>query len=647
MKGFLAIAMAALMVLSFVSVASAEPVEVRGEVTDLATFTWDANNFAGFWIDIDTGEFSETLELTNTAGDILDGDLVYTAVGIPAQEPEFEFTVAVDDATLYEYTKVGFLAEEYFAVDGDVATLSKVLLDDDTSYTLRTGESLELEEGYAVTPKQIDVDGNKVWLEITKDGDFVEDKILTTNVDEAYEKTWYYEMELNDIEDVAVVMIHVDQVFQGQVDSLCIIDGIFQISDDPTVIEDDDEFGELTVTSVDPAIVMINDDNELDMPDDDTLAITDTLGIAANEDTTLWYLYTEYTEPGTYEIRGELTDLATFTWDANNFAGFWLDIDTGEFSETVTLINTAGDILDGDLVYTAVGIPAQEPEFEFTVAVDDATLYEYTKVGFLAEEYFAVDDDVATLSKVLLDDDTSYTLRTGESLELEEGYAVTPKQIDVDGNKVWLEITKDGDFVEDKILTTNVDEAYEKTWYYEMELNDIEDVAVVMIHVDQVFQGQVDSLCVIDGIFQISDDPLVIEDDDEFGELTVTSVDPAIVMINDDNELDMPDDDTLAITDELGIAGNEDTTLWYLYTEKTIEGDMDEEPVDEVEEPVEEPVDENVTEPVDENVTEPVDENVTEPVDEVEEPVDEPVPGFEAVFAIAGLLAVAYFVRRN
>jgi PGF-CTERM protein len=40
------------------------------------------------------------------------------------------------------------------------------------------------------------------------------------------------------------------------------------------------------------------------------------------------------------------------------------------------------------------------------------------------------------------------------------------------------------------------------------------------------------------------------------------------------------------------------------------------------------------------------------PMDDDEAPVtnqtaDEPAPGFEAVFAVAGLLAVAYLVRRN
>ncbi|UGV40371.1 PGF-CTERM sorting domain-containing protein [Methanococcoides orientis] len=668
MKRFTAIALAALMVLSFVSVASAaDSVEVRGEVTGADNFEWNATNFAGFWIDLDTGDFSEHFILTVSDNEIPGEGIYYYAEPIPEQTTEFAFVTEDNASEDFMYTKIGFLAEEYVVVkedeesDASVDTLSKILMDDDESYTMRTGESLELAEGYALTPKQIDVDGNKVWLELTKDGDFVEDKIISTSESADNDKTWYFQMDLGDKEDVNVILIKVDEVFQGQVDSLAVIEGIFQISDDPVIVETDDEFGELEVTSVTDMIEMYNDaDNELDMPEDDTLAITDTLGIRGNEEgPTLWYLYTEYTEPGTYEIRSSLNDNVNMMWDASSFAGFWYDIDADVSSEKLFL-NVTGDenetIADGAIVYRAEPQGDQTTEFAFVKEDDAEASFNYTKIGFLAEEYVVVKEDeesdasVDTLSKILMDDDESYTMRTGESLELAEGYALTPKQIDVDGNKVWLEITKDGDFVEDKIISTVVSDDTDdsdKTWYFQMDLGDKEDVNVILVKVDEVFQGQVDSLCVIEGIFQISDDPVIVEVDDEFGELVVMSVTDMIEMVNDDNELDMPDDDTLAITDTLGIRANEGTTLWYIYTEATVDGEAPvvEEPEDEVEEPVvEEPV-------VDENVTEPVvDENVTEPV--VEEPVEdegdeEPVPGFEAVFAIAGLLAVAYFVRRN
>jgi PGF-CTERM protein len=257
------------------------------------------------------------------------------------------------------------------------------------------------------------------------------------------------------------------------------------------------------------------------------------------------------------------------------------------------------------------------------------------------------------LTKLLMDDDTSYTIRTGEALELEEGYAVTPQQIDVDGNKVWLEITKDGEYLDDAVISTADANKEEKTWYYEQEILG-EDVDTLVIHVDEVFQGQVDSLCVIEGIWQISDDAMEIEVDDEFGKLIVTEDGSSgTVVMELDESITLDADDTYDVTDEIMFkVADSDTLRFYPFVERTIEGEMEEEP----EEPVEpEEPEENVTEP--EEPEEPVEpeepeENVTEP-EEPEEPADneteeEPgIPGFEAVFAIAGLLAVAYLVRRN
>jgi len=93
-------------------------------------------------------------------------------------------------------------------------------------------------------------------------------------------------------------------------------------------------------------------------------------------------------------------------------------------------------------------------------------------IGFLANKYFAgyienVNDvgknimfkestDENSLSdeqlqKILLDDDEEMTVTSGTPLKLEEGYELSIKSIDVDGNKVYLELTKDGQSVDTKV----------------------------------------------------------------------------------------------------------------------------------------------------------------------------------------------------
>ncbi|NYT19552.1 MAG: PGF-CTERM sorting domain-containing protein, partial [Methanosarcinales archaeon] len=354
--------------------------------------------------------------------------------------------------------------------------------------------------------------------------------------------------------------------------------------------------------------------------------------------------FEEITEPVTYEIRGTVAEGdGAHTWDAASFAGFYYDIDDNVASEELEITVVGRSVAEDAVVYYT---DIQEVGFAYE-GWDGET---FDKMGFLAEEYVPVIGEPALLSKLILDDDEKYTMRVGQTLDLGEGFALTPKQIDVDGEKVWLELTKDGEFLDDDVFSTvnNVDNS---SWDYEADIEDEDDVVVMRVHVNEVFQGQVDSLAIIEGIWLMDDEAMEIESEDTFGDLEVTDtsmgdVGPGLKLENVDNSFTLGADDTIDLTDSMKIkVADSDDLRFYPFVEVTVGEGVVEEPVEEVEEPVEE-----VEEPVDENVTEPVDENVTEPVDEVEEPVEEeeePVPGFEAVFAIAGLLAVAYFVRRN
>ncbi|RNI15675.1 PGF-CTERM sorting domain-containing protein [Methanohalophilus sp. RSK] len=694
MKRLTAILMAALMVLTvFAGVASAaDSVAIRGPIFDeAANFsdwrsnssngTWEINaqNFAGFWYDIDDGLSSETITIyangttSDRKLDEAEDALIYEAAIESGIAPEYNFSVEDAVNTPLTFEKIGFMAEEYVPiVEGDASMLSKLLMDDDTSYTIRTGEALELGEGYVLTPQQIDVDGNKVWLELTKDGEFIDDAVISTSNADKEEKTWYVEQEVLG-EDVDTLVIHVDEVFQGQVDSLAVIEGIWQISDDAMEVEVDDEFGKMIVDEDggSTGTIVMSLDESITLDADDTYDLMENLKFKVADDSAdlRFYLMQEYTEPGTYEIRGTVAEApgpnGTISWTANDstysFSGFWYDLDEDDTSETLNvwgLNNNTDRKLDDDPVelnYTTSIVSGIAPEYNFSVEDAVNTPLTFEKIGFRAEEYVPiVEGDASMLTKLLMDDDTSYTIRTGEALELGEGYAVTPQQIDVDGNKVWLELTKDGEFIDDAVISTSNADKEEKTWYVEQEVLG-EDVDTLVIHVDEVFQGQVDSLAVIEGIWQISDDAMEIEVDDEFGKLIVDEDgSTGTIVMSLDESITLDADDTYDVTDEIMFkVADSDTLRFYPFVEKTIEGEMEEEPVEE--EPVEEP-EENVTEeePVEEepaeNVTEeePA-ENVTEEEPAEEEPEEEPAgtPGFEAVFAIAGLLAVAYLVRRN
>ncbi|MCM1987942.1 S-layer protein domain-containing protein, partial [Methanococcoides seepicolus] len=537
---------------------------------------------------------------------------------------------------------------------------------DDEKYTMRVGETLDLGEGFALTPKQIDVEGDKVWLELTKDGKFLDDDVYDatpgedTNPDN---KSWDYEAEVAGEDDIVVLRVHVNEVFQGQVDSLAIIEGIWLMSDEAMEIEDDEEFGKMEVTSGDADLTLIStEDITLDVGDE--IEVTDTISIMVADDDNdylRFYFFEEVSEPGTYEVRGSVAEpnaaVEPFEWTPENFAGLVYDLDDNNQYETLTITVEA----DNTTIKEETGVLYETNISSVAYEYDGWAGETFDKIGFFANEYVPVDGDAQLLSTLILDDDEKYTMRVGETLDLGEGFALTPKQIDVEGDKVWLELTKDGKFLDDDVYDatpgedTNPDN---KSWDYEAEVAGEDDIVVLRVHVNEVFQGQVDSLAIIEGIWLMSDEAMEIEDDEEFGEMEVTTGAADLTLYNTD-EISLDADDVIGLSngmkiqtnDYSSVGGNDIDVRFYPFVEMTIEDEDGVTPEDVTPEDVtpEDVTPEDVT-PEDvtpENVTP---ENVTpEDVTPVEEDgdEDEDVPGFEAVFAIAGLLAVAFFVRRN
>jgi PGF-CTERM protein len=152
------------------------------------------------------------------------------------------------------------------------------------------------------------------------------------------------------------------------------------------------------------------------------------------------------------------------------------------------------------------------------------------------------------------------------------------------------------------------------------------------VAVTNVFQGQVDSLAVIDGVWLMDyENVLEIETEDKFDKLEVSTIGSDYLLLRNPNSITLTADKTISIAQGMSfkVADNSTALRYYPFATLTIEGD-------------------DVTEPDEPGVEEP---GVEEPgVEEpgVEEPTpEEPTPGFEAIFAVAGLLAVAYLVRRN
>ncbi|KKH97764.1 S-layer protein [Methanosarcina sp. 1.H.T.1A.1] len=241
----------------------------------------------------------------------------------------------------------------------------------------------------------------------------------------------------------------------------------------------------------------------------------------------------------------------TYTWTPQTYSGFYYDLDTGVGSENMTIQLTAGsrNIPKNELQYETRPI---KTEFEF------GDWDSYQVIGFMAEKYFAgytenssfVKDDISVisegqLSKILIDSDDRKSLYTGSSLILEEGYSLNIVEVDINGDTVWVQLEKDGDVVDEDFLSSNSD------YVYETKLGAAEDVPLIAVHLAQIFSGRETNAVFVEGIFQISDEYVQIENGDRFGKMEISSTSSSGITMKNRDSITLSKGDTIDIMGKL------------------------------------------------------------------------------------------------
>ncbi|MEM2096732.1 MAG: S-layer protein domain-containing protein [Methanothrix sp.] len=507
------------------------------------TYTWTPQTFSGFFYDLDDRVGTEKLTVSlSRSGDsynraIDTGNIRYTS---DVQDISFEF----DDWGKYQV--IGFMAEKYFAgysgteVVDDVSLINenqlrRVLIDSDEEKTITSGSVLPLEEGYELRIKEIDINGNKVHLALAKDGDEVDSKVISP--DSLKSATYMYKEKIGG-KDVPLIMAHVSNVFAGAESSLVTIDGLFQISDTYASVEEGDKYDKMEVVSVSDSGIELENKDSVTLRKGTTVRLMGGVGLqVADSDVLRFAPVVERT--GTYEVRGTVVDpsrVESFTWTPYNFEGFYYDIDEDIGTEKLVARFSGSKIEDGDLKYETSPQPV---EFEFD------SWGRYDVIGFMADKYFAgynnetlFTDEFSIINngelrKVLIDSDEERTISSGSVLPLEDGYELQIKEVDLDGNKVWLSLTKSGKEVDSKVVTPVSGDVKASTYTYKVRISS-EDVPIIAAHISNVFRGREADLATVDGIFQVSDTPESVEEGDKHGKMEVDSLsDDGITMKND------------------------------------------------------------------------------------------------------------------
>lgn len=571
-----------------------EPVRIRGQVAT-GDFTWDSQNFAGFYYDIDSNSGTESLSARVAEDSILSGRYPYgLTYQTAAQDRPFEFK------DWGSYSVIGFLGKKCFAgylesndpdknflnqESQDKNSLAKgqieeVLMDDDTERTITTANPLKLAGGYEIAVKSIDVDGNKVHVELTKNGQAVDSAGIQPSAANANmaDKTYCYKTKIGDATNIVLIAVHFKNAFRGADANIATIDGVFQISDTAMSIKAGQAYDKMSISSVnDYSIAMDNRDNPITLSKNKDTLLMQNIYIKTADQKTItearplrFYVYKEYSEPGKYELRGAVHNLgeAAATWNPQSFAGFYYDINKDTGTETITFVPTGSDSASKILSDTQDPATGNSGAVYFTQAQQAIFKFkpwgEYDVIGFLADKYFAAyRDDVtedmqnagetvpfladkstndnlmtnAQLSKVLMDDDSERTIATANPLILQEGYQLALKSTDAEGSNAYVELSRDGKVVDSKIIHPSMENAQmsDKTYYYKASIGDTKNIVQIAVHFKNAFPGAGTNLGTVDGIFQISDTPISIKHNTKYDKMSIREVDTSAMTIKMDN----------------------------------------------------------------------------------------------------------------
>jgi len=558
--------------------ASAGTTAIRGEVVQLtgvqsSAMTWDASNFAAFWYDQDDDQMGETLTIaasTLTGPDTdrtIDTNCLTYQTSPVYQEYELyenrELTVDGDAGYYLE----GWAGERYVAINGSADKICELLVEfeGDDRKTLATGEEWNLGGGFSLTAHQIDLEGEKVWFSLSIDGREFDNEVVS--VGEVYTCT----ADIGDDEDVPIFSCYVDDMFRGKHTNIVQIKYVFLIDDDVLEIDIGYPYGwcdAMSVVSVSPSQVTFGNQNPINLNLGSTKEIIENMYFKVADDDTVirFYPFVECTNTERYEIRGMVQNLvgaqpADITWDAYNFAALWYDLDGNQMTETLMIAaNTltgpnADRTIDEDCLTYQTSPVYQEYELHENegLTVDGHTGYHLE--GWTGDAHVAINNKADKLCKLLVEfeGDEKKTLDVGEAWEMGSGFTLAV-QINYEGNEAWFFLSKDGEDIDNEVVSTG------EVYTYTPDIGGEYDIPVFSCYVDGIFKEH--GIVQIKYVFLIDNEVLNINTGKTYGAMEVKTASSSHIILRNDYPIDLDRDSEKHIMGKIYIrTADNDTTL--------------------------------------------------------------------------------------
>jgi len=219
----------------------------------------------------------------------------------------------------------------------------------------------------------------------------------------------------------------------------------------------------------------------------------------------------------------------------------------------------------------------------------------YRIIGFMAEPYFAgyypsedwgpdllnresIDENSLAceqLEKILRDGGEEIVLSKGSYLDLEEGYRLLLKGIDEHG-KALVELSKDGVTVNSKVIAPGHEYATiaDKTYYYRMNVVAQNGLVTIAVHFKDAVNDGRKSEAIVDGVWQISGEPISVKPDMSYDKMRIRSNDATngvISMDNKDNAMTLNRNRDVSLFPGIGLrTADNDSLRFFIYRQESI-----------------------------------------------------------------------------
>jgi hypothetical protein len=169
---------------------------------------------------------------------------------------------------------------------------------------LVVGQTWDLGDGWSLKPWMIDVDGNKVWLKLFKDGALKKEAIIKSDSSNYGDRMFIYKTTLGGQSNYPEFVVYVDAVVRGTDANLVVLKYAFLVSDNVVSINVDDTFGVFKVKSV-GATITLNNSATVTLTRNSDVALMGDMKIKVADTSDLkFYPFASKTILRDYEIRG-------------------------------------------------------------------------------------------------------------------------------------------------------------------------------------------------------------------------------------------------------------------------------------------------------------------------------------------------------